>query len=48
MDSAFLEPLLALAAGIVILITPRILRYAVAAYLVVIGAAGIARYLGVA
>lgn len=48
MESAFLEPLLALAAGILILITPRFLRYAVAAYLVVIGTAGVARYLGVA
>ena len=48
MPSALLEPLLALAAGIVILITPRILKYALAAYLIVIGFAGVVRYLGVA
>ena len=48
MPSALLEPLLALAAGIVILITPRILKFALAAYLIVIGCAGVVRYLGVA
>lgn len=48
MPSALVEPLLALAAGIIILITPQILKYAIAAYLFIIGAAGVARYLGVA
>lgn len=39
---------MALAAGIIILITPRVLKFALAAYLIVIGFFGVARYLGVA
>lgn len=36
-----LQPLLALAAGILILIIPRLLNYVVAAYLILIGLTGI-------
>lgn len=36
-----LQPLLALAAGILILIMPRLLNYVVAAYLILIGLTGI-------
>lgn len=36
-----LQPLLALAAGILILIMPRLLNYVVAAYLILIGVTGI-------
>ncbi|MFD1342592.1 DUF3096 domain-containing protein [Litorisediminicola beolgyonensis] len=35
------QPLLALIAGIVILIVPRILNYVIAAYLILIGLAGL-------
>ena len=36
-----LEPLLALAAGILILIMPRLLNYVVAVYLILIGIVGL-------
>lgn len=36
-----LQPLLALVAGIVILVVPRLLNYVVAAYLIAIGLVGI-------
>ncbi len=36
-----LGPLLALAAGIVILIKPKLLNYIVAAYLIIVGVVGI-------
>jgi len=36
-----LEPLLALVAGIVILVVPRLLNYVVAGYLILIGLAGL-------
>ena len=40
-----LEPLVALIAGVLVLIYPKILNYVVAAYLIVIGGAGLLRYL---
>ncbi len=36
-----LSPLVALAAGILILLVPRLLNYVIAVYLIVIGAAGL-------
>jgi hypothetical protein len=36
-----LQPLIALIAGILILIVPRILNYVVAVYLIIIGIAGL-------
>lgn len=36
-----LQPLLALAAGILILVMPRLLNYVVAGYLILVGLAGI-------
>ncbi len=38
---AHLQPLVALVAGILILIMPRLLNYIVAAYLIVIGITGL-------
>ena len=38
-----LQPLVALAAGILILLMPRLLNYIVAIYLIVIGIAGLVR-----
>jgi hypothetical protein len=38
-----LQPLLALIAGILILVVPRLLNYVVAAYLIVIGIMGLLR-----
>lgn len=35
------EPLLALAAGILVLVQPKILNYVVAAYLIAIGGTGV-------
>jgi len=43
-DVVVLQPLLALIIGILILIVPRILNYAVAAYLIIIGIAGLIPY----
>lgn len=40
-----LEPLLALSAGVLILVLPRLLNYIVAVYLIVGGAAGLLAYL---
>jgi len=40
-----LEPLLALTAGVLVLINPKILNYVVAAYLIVTGASGLLRYM---
>jgi hypothetical protein len=40
-----LEPLVALIAGILILLTPRLLNYIVAIYLIVIGLSGLAPHL---
>jgi hypothetical protein len=39
-----LQPILALALGILILIVPRFLNYFVAAYLIVVGIMGLAAY----
>ncbi len=39
-----LQPLLAVAAGILILLVPRFLNYIVAIYLIVIGVLGIVRF----
>jgi len=41
-----LQPLVALIAGILILIAPRVLNYVVAAYLIVIGVLGLLPHLG--
>lgn len=40
-DVVTLQPVLALLIGILILIVPRILNYAVAAYLIIIGVLGL-------
>ncbi len=40
-----LEPLIALVAGILILIVPKSLNYIVAIYLIITGVFGLARYL---
>ena len=37
----FIQPLLALIAGVLILIFPRILNYVIAAYLILFGLAGL-------
>ena len=37
----YIQPLLALVAGILILIVPRILNYVIAAYLILFGLAGL-------
>ncbi|MFZ5963039.1 DUF3096 domain-containing protein [Thalassococcus sp. BH17M4-6] len=41
MTVVLIQPLLALIAGVVILIAPRILNYVVAAYLILFGLAGL-------
>jgi DUF3096 family protein len=46
MQIVFVQPLVALIAGILILIFPRLLNYIVAIYLIVIGLAGLAAQLG--
>jgi hypothetical protein len=40
-DVAVLQPLIALIAGILILIVPRVLNYVIAIYLILIGLAGL-------
>lgn len=40
-EPGLIEPLLALGAGILILLVPRLLNYVVAAYLIVIGVLGL-------
>jgi hypothetical protein len=45
-DPALIQPLIALVAGIVILITPRVLNYVVAVYLIFIGILGLLPHLG--
>lgn len=40
-DVVTLQPLLAIVIGVLILIVPRILNYAVAAYLIIIGVLGL-------
>ena len=41
LTSAHIEPLVALLAGVLILIVPRLLNYVVAIYLIVIGLVGL-------
>lgn len=43
-DTVLLNPLLALIAGILILLMPRLLNYVVAIYLIVIGVLGLAHH----
>ncbi len=45
MDPVLLNPLIALVAGILILLVPRLLNYVVAIYLIVIGILGLAHHL---
>jgi len=45
MGNVPLEPLAALAAGILVLVQPKILNYVVAAYLIVIGGSGVMKSL---
>ncbi len=45
MGNVPLEPILALAAGILVLVQPKILNYVVAAYLIAIGGTGVMRSL---
>lgn len=45
MDPVLLNPLIALIAGILILIMPRLLNYVVAIYLIAIGILGLAHHL---
>ncbi len=45
MDPALLNPLIALVAGVLILLMPRILNYVVAIYLIAIGIIGLAQHL---
>jgi hypothetical protein len=45
MDPVLLNPLIALVAGILILLVPRLLNYVVAVYLIVIGIIGLAHHL---
>jgi Protein of unknown function (DUF3096) len=41
MSDIAIQPLVALGAGILILIVPRLLNYIVAIYLIIVGAAGL-------
>lgn len=45
-DPALIQPLVALIAGIVILIAPRVLNYVVAIYLIFVGIVGLLPHLG--
>ena len=45
MQIVLIQPLIALIAGILILIVPRLLNYIVAIYLILIGLAGLAAHL---
>ena len=46
MTAVIVQPLVALIAGILILIIPRLLNYIVAIYLIIIGLAGLLPHLG--
>jgi hypothetical protein len=46
MQIVIIQPLIALIAGVLILIIPRLLNYIVAIYLIVIGVAGLVAQLG--
>ncbi|HEV2550136.1 MAG TPA: DUF3096 domain-containing protein [Stellaceae bacterium] len=41
MNAIFLQPLIALVAGILILVMPRLLNYIVAIYLILVGLSGL-------
>ncbi|SFI98887.1 DUF3096 domain-containing protein [Aerobium aerolatum] len=41
MDAVMISPLIALAAGVLILVMPRLLNYIVALYLIIIGLVGL-------
>ncbi len=43
MNTLLLEPIVALIAGVLILIIPRLLNYVVALYLIIIGVMGLAQ-----
>jgi hypothetical protein len=45
-DFNTIQPLVALVAGILILISPRLLNYVVAAYLIFVGITGLLPHLG--
>jgi len=45
MDPALLNPLIALVAGVLILLMPKILNYVIAIYLIAIGIIGLAQHL---
>ena len=45
-DRRLVQPVLALIAGVLILLMPRLLNYVVAAYLILIGLSGILAHLG--
>ncbi len=45
MDPVLLSPLIALVAGVLILLMPRILNYVVAIYLIAIGIIGLVQHL---
>ncbi len=45
MDPVLLNPLIALVAGVLVLLVPRILNYVVAIYLIAIGIIGLANHL---
>lgn len=45
-DLNIVAPILALVAGILILLVPRILNYVVAVYLIIIGILGLLQYAG--
>lgn len=45
MNSALFQPLIALIAGILILVQPRLLNYVVAFYLIIVGALGLLHHL---
>jgi hypothetical protein len=45
-DFDMIEPLIALVAGVLILISPRLLNYVVAAYLIFVGVTGLLPQLG--
>jgi hypothetical protein len=45
-DINSIQPLIALVAGILILVSPRLLNYVVAAYLIFVGVTGLLPHLG--
>jgi hypothetical protein len=45
MNVLFIQPIIALVAGVLILVFPRVLNYIVAIYLILIGIAGLAGHM---